>query len=48
MRREVVKIMKKQTKAENERSEEKRQTSSMTEDLEEQSHLGNTLSNYLH
>uniref|UniRef100_A0A7N2MKN0 Uncharacterized protein n=1 Tax=Quercus lobata TaxID=97700 RepID=A0A7N2MKN0_QUELO len=41
-------MIKKQTKAVNERFEEKRQTGLPTEDHEEQRHLGNTLSNFLH
>ena len=48
MRREDVKIIQKQTKAKNVRLEEKRQTGPPTKDPEEQRHLGNTLSNYLH
>ena len=44
-RREDVKIIQKQTKAVNEESEEKKQTSPLTEDPEEQRHIGNTLSN---
>ena len=47
-RREDVKIIQKQTKAKNVRLEEKRQTGPPTKDPEEQRHLGNTLSNYLH
>ena len=47
-RREDVKIIQKQKKAVNERSEKRRQTGPPTEDLEERRHLENTLSNYLH